>query len=157
MKSKLYLETTIPSLLTGWPSRDLQVAAHQQATAEWWRRRKDDYDIYISKLVLDEAADGDPEAARLRLGVLAEFPLLNATEEAEELAAKFLAPNLLPPKAAKDAAHIALATVHEMHFLLTWNCAHINNATVIPAITRICRENGWELPLICTPEELLGD
>ena len=35
MKSKLYLETTIPSLLTGWPSRDLQVAAHQQATAEW--------------------------------------------------------------------------------------------------------------------------
>ena len=157
MKPKLYLETTIPSLLTGWPSRDLQVAAHQQATAEWWRRRRSDFDIFISQLVLDEAAGGDPEAAKLRLEALADFPLLDATEEAAELALKLLAPNLLPPRAAKDADHIALAAVHKMHFLLTWNCTHINNAAIVPALARICRAAGYEPPLICTPEELMGE
>lgn len=32
MKPKVYLETTIPSLLTAWPSRDLIIAADQQVT-----------------------------------------------------------------------------------------------------------------------------
>jgi len=35
MKSKLYMETTIPSYLTSWPSRDLIIAGHQQITKEW--------------------------------------------------------------------------------------------------------------------------
>ncbi len=157
MKPKLYLETTIPSLLTGRPSRDLQVAAHQQATSEWWHQQRFKYDIFISQLVLDEAADGDAEAAKLRLAVLSDLPLLEATEEAGELAARLLAPDMLPPKAAKDATHIALAAVHHMDLLLTWNCAHINNATVIPTVARICRQLGYELPFICTPEELMGE
>lgn len=157
MKPKLYLETTIPSLLAGRPSRDLQVAAHQQATAEWWDQQQFKFDLFISQLVLDEAGDGDPEAAKLRLALLTDLPLLEATGEAGELAARLLAPDLLPAKAAKDAAHIALATVHQMDLLLTWNCAHINNATVIPAVARICRQSGYELPLICTPEELMGE
>jgi hypothetical protein len=54
MKYKLYLETTIPSYLTSWPSRDLVIAGHQQITKEWWKKRKRAFDIYISQLVVDE-------------------------------------------------------------------------------------------------------
>ncbi len=51
----------------------------------------------------------------------------------------------------------ALAAVHGMHFLLTWNCAHIANAERVLAIEACCRDHGLDAPVICTPEELMGD
>lgn len=59
------------SYLAARPSRDLRVAAHQQATSEWWTRRRDDFDLFASQLVVEEASAGDAEAALRRLGYLA--------------------------------------------------------------------------------------
>jgi hypothetical protein len=50
--------------------------------------------------------------------------------------------------------HVAIAAVHGMHFLLTWNYAHIANAAMRPRIDAVCRRSGFEPPIICTPEEL---
>ena len=58
-------------------------------------------------------------------------------------------------KAVRDAAHIAVATVHEVHYLLTWNCKHMANAQIARQIQRICATYDYTMPLICTPEELL--
>ena len=156
MKPKLYLETTIPSYLTAWPSRDLIVAGHQQITKEWWRTRKDDFDIHVSRLVLNEAGEGDPQAAKERLQVLAGLPELGITPDVNRLAKLLLAESIVPAKAATDAAHIAIAAVHGVHFLLTWNCTHIANAAIASEIELACRELGFDCPVICTPEELMG-
>ena len=156
VKPKLYLETTVPSYLTAWPSRDLIRAGHQQITREWWQTRRDNFDIYISQFVLDEAGAGDREAARERLAALQDFPLLDITDEVGALAAALTVSLALPPKAATDAAHIALAAVHGVHFLLTWNCTHIANAEMAVAIEGVCRERAFSCPVICTPEELMG-
>ncbi len=157
MKARLYLETTVPSYLTAWPSRDLIRASHQQLTREWWARRREDFEVFISQLVLDEAAAGDPLAASERLVVLADLPLLDLTEEVSSLAAALVASLALPAKAATDAAHITVAAVHGMHFLVTWNCAHIANAEMATAIQDVCRQHGFIAPVICTPEELMGN
>ena len=61
------METTIPSYLTSCPSRDLIIAAHQELTREWWEKRRNTFQLYISQLVVDEASVGDPNAARERL------------------------------------------------------------------------------------------
>jgi hypothetical protein len=53
----------------------------------------------------------------------------------------------------RDALHIAVATVHGMDYLLTWNCTHIANAITRPKIELICRVAGYEPPVICTPPE----
>src|SRR6267154_1901015 len=79
MKSRLYLETTIPSYLTSRPSRDLIIAGHQQVTREWWEKRRGIFQLYISQLVIDEASAGDPVAARERLKALRDLPLLDIT------------------------------------------------------------------------------
>src|SRR5437588_9710250 len=76
MKPTVYVETTIPSYLTAWPSRDLVRAAHQQITREWWARR-DRFDLYASRLVVQECQGGDPEAAADRLAALAGIPFWN--------------------------------------------------------------------------------
>lgn len=155
MTPRLYLETTIPSYLIAWPSRDLIVAAHQQLTKDWWRNRRSAFEIYISQFVVDEAAAGDADAARERLEVLKPFPLLDVTESVLQLASALLQAGVLPGKAARDAAHIAVSAVHGIDYLMTWNCVHIANATIIKAVQAICLQNGFSCPVICTPEELM--
>jgi predicted nucleic acid-binding protein len=120
MRSRVYLETTIPSYLTSRPSRDLIIAGHQALTVEWWEKRRDAFQLYISQLVVDEASAGDPIAARERLRVLRDLPLLDITPEVAELASSILASGRIPRKAATDAAHIAVAALHGMDFLVTW-------------------------------------
>jgi len=154
MKQKLYMETTIPSYLTSRPSRDLIIAGHQQVTKEWWEKRRGAFEIYIAQLVIDEASAGDPDAARERILAVRDFTLLDITPEVGHLASANLASGVLPRKAATGAAHIALAAVHGIDFLLTWNCVHIANAVIAKDIAKICRQYDWESPVICTPEEL---
>ncbi|MBZ5562171.1 MAG: type II toxin-antitoxin system VapC family toxin [Acidobacteriia bacterium] len=154
MKQRLYMETTIPSYLTSRPSRDLVIAGHQQVTKEWWETRKGAFEIYISQLVIDEVRAGDPTAARERVRIVRDFAILDITPEVGELASAILGAGILPRKAATDAAHIAIAAVHGMDFLLTWNCVHLANAVIAKAVAKVCRQHNWESPVICTPEEL---
>ena len=157
MKPTLYLETTIPGYLTSWPSRDLIIAGHQQITREWWTKRRSAFNIYISQFVLDEAKAGDSDAARERLKAIKGFPLLDITQEVETLTTRIVDSGVIPPKAATDAAHLAVAAVHGMEFLMTWNCAHLANAVIAKAVARVCGQHGFQCPVICTPEELLGE
>ena len=157
MKPKVHVETTVVSYLTSRPSRDLVTAAHQQITAEWWESRGPGFDLYVSQLVIDEASAGDEEAARRRLDTVKEISLLELNPGAMDLARALVARRAVPERSPEDALHIALATVHGMQFLLTWNCAHIANAEMRAAVSEVCLSHGYEVPLICTPEELMGD
>ena len=157
MKPKAYLETTVVSYLTARTSRDLIVAAHQKLTRGWWERRRNRFDLYCSQLVIREAAAGDKRAARRRLEVVEPLALLEITDQARQLARGLVTEASIPRKAAEDALHIALATVHGMDYLLTWNCRHIANAEIRKVVTEVCTAHGYEPPVICTPEELMGD
>lgn len=155
MNPSVYIETTIPSYLTAWPSRDIVRAAHQQLTREWWDQRRGAFSLHVSQIVLDEAGAGNAEAAAERLKTLAGIPLLTVPDETGDLASLIMQRARLPEKAATDALHIAVAAWHGMDFLMTWNCTHINNAQLLPLIERTCREAGCSCPVICTPEELM--
>jgi len=127
----VYLETTFISYLVALPSRDLIVAAHQQVTNDWWANRKIKYECYISEIVVDEASSGDENEIKKRLAIIDELMLLDLTEEANTLTKAILNIGVIPQKAVRDAAHIAVATVHEANYLLTWNCKHIANAHIL--------------------------
>ena len=154
MKS-VYIETTIPSYLAAWPSRDLIQAARQQLTHDWWNSHRADYELLTSQLVVDEAAGGDADAAGRRLDILEGLPLLDFTSEVEALAFEIMASGLLPDRASDDSLHIAVATIHQIDFLLTWNCKHIANAFIMKELRMLVSSGGYELPTIATPEELL--
>lgn len=156
MKPSVYLETSVISYLAARLSRDLIVAGHQQITEEWWGSRGG-WDLAVSALVVSEARSGDSEAAARRLALLSGLPLLTLNDAALELAQQLLAGAALPPIAREDALHIAIATVHGCDYLLTWNCKHIANAVKRQTIEAICETSGYRAPIICTPEELLGD
>ena len=151
----VYIETTVVSYLVSRPSQDLVVAAHQQLTREWWHRRRSLFACFISDVVLDEAGEGEAEQVALRLRKLEGIPKLAPTAEGEHLAMAFLA-DVLPAKAAGDAAHLAIATVGKVKYLLTWNCNHLANAQLLDRLEPIAATAGFKLPRVCTPEELMG-
>jgi len=155
MKPKLYLETTIPSYLTARQSRDPILLGHQKITVQWWKNRRGDFDIFISQVVLDEAAMGSPDAAKRRLKILNPLRLLEAKPEVEALAQRLIKGLAFPKTAARDAAHLAFSAVHGMDFIMTWNCTHIANAQMESKIRKVCLASGYEPPIICTPEELM--
>jgi len=101
-----------------------------------------------------EAQLGDAEAAAARLAFLEPITLLAETADSRALARQLVAAGGLPVKAASDALHIAIAAVHGMDFLVTWNCRHIANARMIRFVTQTCEAAGYRVPVICTPEEL---
>ena len=145
------------SYLAARPSRDVRVAAHQEVTSDWWATRREDFELFVSQLVIAEASAGDTEAASRRLAYLKDISLLELTEASLSLAEKVLADGAVPAGSEEDALHIALAAVHGMTYLLTWNCKHIANAAMRSRIMASCVEAGYEAPVICTPEELLGE
>ena len=131
--------------------------ARQELTRSWWESSGEDYRRVTSQLVLDEAGAGDSDAAAERLALLTGIPLLASSDsQVDLLADALLAAHLLPEKARSDAEHVAIATVHRVDYLLTWNCKHIANAAILPAVYRLMADRGYSPPLIVTPEEFSG-
>jgi predicted nucleic acid-binding protein len=133
------------------------VAGRQQITRDWLDFRAQDYELYVSQLVIGEISAGDEDAACERQALLQGIRLLGVTDAAGGLAGRLVRSGAVPGNAAEDALHIAVAAVHGVDYLLTWNCAHIANATLRQAIQGACRLAGYEPPIICTPEELTNE
>ncbi len=155
MNPTVYVETSVISYLTSRRSKDVEVAAYQEITQEWWRRAPSRFSLVTSELVITEAASGDSDAARARLKVLETIPLVDITGKAIELNRRLVDLRAVPPTAADDAAHIATAATNGVTYLVTWNFRHIANATMRPRIEEVCRSSGYEPPVICTPRELM--
>jgi hypothetical protein len=157
MKAKVYIETTIPSYLVARPSRDLLIAGHQQLTRHWWDMRSPTFDLYVSEAVLEEASAGNPILARKRMEFLADISILALTDGILKLAESLVIEGPIPRKAAVDALHIAIATSYACEYLLTWNCRHIANAEIQRKARLVVGRYGFDLPAVCTPEELMGE
>ena len=157
MPSRIYLETSILSFLTARPSSDVMATAHRAVTMGWWKSRRTFFDLVTSELVLQEVRRGDPAAAARRIAALEGIPLLPLDVDSTNLALAVVGANLLPRKAFPDALHIAIAAVHGVEYLLTWNCSHIANAELLPRVTNLVEDYGYRMPFVCTPEELMGE
>jgi hypothetical protein len=155
VKPKIYIETSIPSYLTAHLSNDLRVAANQIITNEWWETRRSNFEVYISEFVIAEASLGNSDAAQKRLDTIADLPILSVTDAVRTLAKALVLEGPIPLNAEIDAFHIAVAAVNGVEYLLTWNCTHIANAILRPKIEEVCRQQGFEPPIICTPQELM--
>ena len=129
-------------------------AARQQATRNWWAGRNR-FDLFVSRAVVAEAERGAQVAAARRVEALRGIPNLQFGRNVAALARRLMQSGTLPPKARLDAAHVAVAAVNGMDYLLTWNLRHLANATLRGRIEGVCRDAGTVPPIICTPEELM--
>lgn len=153
----VYIETSIVSYLRQKPSTQVVAAARQLLTHRWWNVERGNYELVVSQYVIDEASAGDPALATERLELLRGVQVLPDAPDIPRIADEIMALGLLPSNAQVDALHIAAVAHHRIPYLLTWNCKHIANARILPRIHAVLADLGIPIPIICTPEELLGE
>lgn len=111
--------------------------------------------MFVADIVIREVRRGDSTMAEERLAKIQRLPVLALSATAENLAVLLLE-RVIPARAIDDAAHIAVAAVNGMDFLLTWNCRHINNRYTIRRIEKCCADAGFACPVVATPAELMS-
>ena len=156
-RPRVYIETTVVSYLVARPSADATLASWQRATRRLWEDYADRFEFVVSDIVLNEASGGDPNAVQQRLGVLSPLTVLEPLSESDTLAQKLLEAGAVPQKSSPDAEHIAIATVHGIDYLVSWNHKHIVNANKRDHINRVCQAAGFKPITIYTPIELMEE
>jgi predicted nucleic acid-binding protein len=153
----VYIESSVVSYRASRPSRDLIIAARQEVTRQTWPRLLEECDAFISATVLQEISLGDPDAARARLEAVQNLPVLSVDGTVEVLSQALIDAGAIPGEHPEDAVHVAVAAMNGMDYLVTWNFAHINNASARFRIREVIEGRGFVCPEICSPEELFGD
>lgn len=153
----VYIETSIVSHATARPSADAATATMQEHARRWMAEQRPKYMVVTSQLVFAEAARGAPDAAARRLAMLADVPILGENPDVDRVADELIDQSLIPAVARVDALHLAIAALAGVQYLLTLNCRHIANASVLPRVYRLLDDLGLSGLLVCTPMEFLGE
>jgi hypothetical protein len=156
LKPKVYVDTTVFSLIVAQPSRSANLAECQTRTRDWWNTDASEFELFLSGAVRAEAARGDAEMARKRLELIDSIGILAETAVATKLGQTLIHRGILPTKASADALHLAITANENMDFLVTWNCVHLANGNVLLQVKKLWQPLGYNVPLVVTPRQLLG-
>jgi len=149
-KPKLYLESSIISMYFQEEAPYLR-----NLTQQFWRDILPHFDVYVSEVVLDEIrATAKANLRKALENLINDFDVLEMTEEVIELADTYLSHRRLP---RGDALHLALASIDEIDFLVTWNLRHIYKRGTQEMIREVNTRLRIPVPTIVTPEDFFGE
>jgi hypothetical protein len=153
-KKSVYVETTIPSLITARTSRDMIIAYRQDISKLFWENERQKYDLYISEYVWEECEKGDENAAKRRLDLIKDIPLLPTGKEVKELAEEYFKYLNIPEKAKTDCFHLAVSVIERMDYLMSWNMTHLGERYFNEVAIYNHKNNLW-LPRMHTPDAIM--
>jgi predicted nucleic acid-binding protein len=156
MKSRIYVETTIPSFFFEERSEP-EMVARRDWTRRWWRRVVGTAELFVSAAVIDELERGDFPSRPDCLRLVERLPVLAVEPPVLEIVETYIRRRVMPSDPVGDALHLALASHHRCDFLVTWNCRHLANATKFGHIRRVNTLLGLSVPALVTPLELLEE
>jgi len=155
MKTRVYIETTIPSFYYTLRT-DTQSQAMMHWTRRWWAEFVPRFALVTSPVVIAELRRGTGERTQQRVDLLEEAELLEVTALAEEVANIYIEKRAMPNDPGGDALHLAVASVHRVDVLLTWNCRHLANPSKMEYIRCVNYELGLPTPVLTTPLNYLS-
>ena len=143
MKTKLYLDTSIPSAFfdTSKPIRQLMIQ-------KWFENEASGYELYISVLTIEEINRlKNPEKLLNIRNLLtsSNVNMLDLTDEVIALGEEYIQGGAIPPSEPEDAYHIAIATVNGIETLASWNFKHIVSINPIRKIHEINLKRGYQI------------
>ena len=157
IKPRVYIESTVVSYLAARLSKNPVLVARQRASRQLWENYADRFEFVISDIVSNEVRLGDANAAQRRLEVISSLRVLEILPEVDVLGQKLLGTGAVPRNSEPDAQHIAIATVHGVEYLVSWNHKHIVNENKREHINQVCQAAGFQPTTLCTPIELMED
>jgi len=152
MKQSLYLETSVIGayLDNGEPFR-------RDLTIRWWEHEMPDYRAVISPLVTREIERLPDPHRTSYLNLIAPLETVELTDEAAILAEGYISRGIFHRKYIADALHVAIASLHKIDYLVTWNFGHLANVRRQARIRLFNTAAGFYVPMIVTPEFLVSE
>lgn len=150
VKPRVYIETTIPSYYHE-NRKTPEAVTWRKATRRWWDNYRSAYEVCTSALTLNELAVTPEPKAGLCIEMLRTVPILEETPEIADVIEYYIQHRLMPADAGGDAGHLAFASVHNIDFLLTWNCRHLANANKASHLRVLNARLGLSVPTLTTP------
>ena len=155
MVKRVYIETTIPSFYYE-VRKEPDMIARREWTRGWWDNQRHHYELVTSIAVIEELEVGNHPLKASALKLIADLPILPILDPIEEIVDTYVSRHVMPNDPRGDALHLALASYHHCHFLLTWNCAHLANANKFEHIRHVNTILGLYIPILTTPVELFN-
>ncbi len=154
MQLRVYVETSVISYLAARPSADAINETRQHFSCQSWKKRAQ-LDLLAADAVLAEVRIGDNDAVVNRMVYCKTLTLLDLHSGVEDLARHLIRRKAVPGKAFTDAAHNAIAALHKVQFIASWNFRHIVSALARRNIEHALIDLVPRVPVIATPEEML--
>jgi predicted nucleic acid-binding protein len=150
VRSKLYLDTSVLSAYF-----DTRTPERQELTNQFWAIRLPEFEPMVSTLVLAEIGDTPNLDQRADMETLVSgFAILELNEEAEELAESYVTQAIFSKQYLVDALHVAIASVHRIPYLASWNFRHLVRVQTRREVSLLNTLQGYESIEIVAPPEL---
>lgn len=152
-KLRVYLDTSVISYLYQEDAQE-----KMQDTLQLWERFKtQQYEVYISDIVINEISGCTEEKLNILMDYLdqIEYHLIITDEDTVGLAEKFIDFGILKQKSFDDCQHIALAILAGCDIIISWNFKHIVNIKTIRGVKVITTLEGYKDLMIFPPSALL--
>jgi len=152
-RNTIYLDTSVLNFF--FEDKDLEKA---NSTRELFREiRNGKFNAYISELVLREVGKtrGLKRERLLSLIKTYKIPWLEVTPECIDLTEKYMERKIFPSKYRDDGLHIAIATVHQIDVVVSWNLRHMVKLRTRREVKGINIVEGYKEIEICTPMEVI--
>lgn len=154
-KTKLYLDTSVPSFLFADDSPE-----KREVTIQFWEILKLGlYEIIISDILLTEISRSETPSSQELENKLSEIvvEIISVNEDIFSLAQKYIEEGIIPQKYQDDALHIALAAYNEADALISWNFKHMVKLKTIRGVNGINRMLGFKELEILTPQSWIQE
>ena len=117
------------------------------------------YEGFISGLTITEVFAAPAKIHESLQARIAEtgFQILDETTECTSLAESYLSSHAIPKKYRDDARHVAIAVVHDLDYIVSWNYKHMVNISVRRLVNSTNIRMGYNPIEIISPEEVTGD
>ena len=116
-----------------------------------------DYRTVVSPLVSSELTRLKEPHRTSYLKLISNLEQVDLTEEAAILAEGYISRGIFHRKYIADALHVAIASVHKIDYLVTWNFGHLANVRRQARIKLFNTAAGFYVPMIVTPEFLVSE
>jgi hypothetical protein len=151
--ARVYLETShVSACVTD--RTDPASLYRRQVSREWWDSQRGRHDLFISEEVVVELSPEEFHCRSEALSLIEDVQRLGIEEEIVGFAELLVREKVMPSPVAGDALHVAVAVVHGMDYVLSWNVRHLANPNKLEHLRRICWRNALMPPMIVTPDLL---
>jgi hypothetical protein len=145
-----YLDTNFFSILH-YSGGQLSSLAQHERTKEWWRIERPYFDLYTSRATEIELRRGVFLDQRDAIASARRLTYLPITAAVRRCANLILEAGIVPENEDADAGQLALATIHRIDYLITWNYTHIANVHVQLQLEKLTLKHRWRTPLLVSP------